>query len=170
MAETLKDIIISTSSLSIEAQSNSGPCITLLLLQALADLGMLTACRDPSSRFLRGCDDTVVRPSNQETLNIGPLGLAWRKIIADMPPYCKIIFDLSLPATPKLYWEDATPGEESTFIITQHVMNLVITFPTAIKMRADEDLNFNITVSDQPLRWKLLQTQLLALAEHQKKG
>jgi len=180
MTEILSDIIYSTSSLSIETQSDSARCVRLALLKPLANTEMLAACRNPKSRFLRDCEGSIVRPMNHETLDIRPLGLAWRQVMANVSPCYEVTFDLTSPTmestttpsnTQKIYWEDTAPSEEGISIITQHVMGLVITLATAIRMRTTGDLGFRVTSDDHELnkpnlRWNLLQKQLLALAQH----
>jgi hypothetical protein len=180
MTEVLRDIIYSTSSLSIETQSDSARCIRLALLHPLANTEMLAACRNPNSRFLRNCKGSIVRPSNHETLDIRPLGLAWRQVMANVSPFYEVTFDVTLQTkesittpsnTQELYWEDTVPSEGGVAIITQEVMNLVICLATAIRMRTKGDLCFKVTSDDHELthpilRWNLLQKQLLALAKH----
>ena len=180
MTEVLRDIIYSTSSLSIETQSDSALCIRLALLRPIANTEMLTACRNPNSRFLRDCQGSIVRPSNHETLDIRPLSLAWRQVIANVSPSHEVTFDVTLPTkesittpsdTQEIYWEDTGPSEEGISIITQHVMNLAISLATAIRMRTKGELCFRVTSDDHELtkpilRWNLLQKQLLALAEY----
>lgn len=180
MTEVLRDIVYSTSSLSIETQSDSARCIRLALLRSIANTEMLAACRNPNSRFLRNCEGSILRPSNHETLDIRPLSLAWRQVIANVSPSYEVTFDVTLPTeesittpsnTQELYWEDTSPSEGGAAIITQDVMNLAISLATAIRMRTKGELCFRVTSDDheltQPIsRWNLLQKQLLALAEY----
>jgi len=129
----LSEVITSISSLSIETHPNSTSTAQskrLLLLHPLVSAEMLSACRNPNSRFLRDCQGSIVRPSNQETLDIRPLGRAWRQAITNLAPVCDITLDLTLPSkeiallkesqtrplnedlaasSQELYWEDTIP-------------------------------------------------------------
>lgn len=175
----LTNIVHSTSGLD-SPTTDSGQCFKLAILNPLNDSQMLAACRDPSTRFIICCDGSILRRANYETLNLYPLGQAWRKAIIDLPPPYEVTFDLTMTKkemTPppakneKLYWEDTGPRSEADAgltIVTQHVMNLVIDLATAMRMRAKGDLSFKITsYDDEPgrsfPRWRLLRKQLDAL-------
>jgi hypothetical protein len=179
----LSNITTGLSNLSIEAtkSSHSGSeaqQVKLVLLQPLANIDMLTACRNPDSRLIRKSDGSVCGTSNHEYLDIRPLSLAWRQAVTKVPPISHITFDLTLPRPvedekstsgefQKVYWDTAVPKEGGLAVGTQDVMTLAITLATGTRMRADGILKFRITYDETEgasLRGvKLLEKQLLAL-------
>lgn len=149
---------------------------TIVLLQPLASPKMLEACRDSSSRSVYRNDGLFCGTSNNEYLNIKPLSTAWRKALTEVPPFTQLTFDFTLPkgvevengSFEKVYWDVSIPSEGGIGIHVQEAMNLAITIATAMKIRTDDEVHFEVTydeADEKPLRgMELLKKQLRALS------
>jgi hypothetical protein len=161
-----------TDSTPSEGLLQTSPPI-LVLLQALANPDMLTACRRPSTY------------TSNQYLNIQPLSLKWRQALPNIAPITHLIFDLTLPRPlppssssgglefQKIYWDTRIPSEGGLAVLVRDVTTMVVTIATGMRMRADGVLKFDV-VYDQsegvtPKAMNLLQKQLRELEKEYKK-
>ncbi|BCR99670.1 uncharacterized protein AKAW2_50012S [Aspergillus luchuensis] len=151
----------------------------LALLHPLRKANILESCRcrtdAPTDQL---CHYTCDR-SRHEFLNLHPLGKTWRKELMKIPPFSRLIFDLTLPPhspndntteTPNgwIHWDTSMPQEASLGIHAKEVANIVTTIAltTRMRMKGDE-VSFGIiydpTDGAHVRNMKGIQKQLAAL-------
>ncbi|GFN10752.1 sulfite reductase [NADPH] hemoprotein beta-component [Aspergillus tubingensis] len=151
----------------------------LALLHPLGKANILELCRCPTNAPThQPCRYTCDR-SRSEFLNLHPLGKAWRKELMKIPPFSRLIFDLTLPPhspndntteTPKqwIHWDTSMPQEANLGINAKEVANIVTTIAltTRMRMKGDE-VSFGIiydpTDGAHVRNMKGIQKQLAAL-------
>lgn len=148
---------------------------------------MLAACRNPSSKIMWAMDGSSSYSSDDEFLNIQPLGAAWRQAVTKATPPREVIFDLTLPKeeastegdastnrSEGVYWSHALPPQGGLAIRILDVITLAVTLATNIKMRTAADLKFSVITKEpesiQPESMEKLEMQLLALANFKRRA
>ncbi|KAH8696167.1 hypothetical protein BGW36DRAFT_380378 [Talaromyces proteolyticus] len=151
--------------------------VKLVLLQPLANVDILEACRDLGSRQIRNSNGLLCPISNHEYLDIQSLSKAWRQAFTKIPPIPRLIFDLVLPKEDekskglfqRIYWDTAMPQEDSIGVRARNVMSLAITIATEMRMRSNVDVSFEVIYDEMEgvslKGMALLKKQLLALSK-----
>ncbi|RAL15520.1 uncharacterized protein BO97DRAFT_214471 [Aspergillus homomorphus CBS 101889] len=149
----------------------------LSLLHPLEKDDILALCRPKldlstvSESPRRHCDH-----SKHEYLNLQPLGKIWRKELIKVPPFSRLVFDLTLPpsycnakesSSRRIYWDTSTPQEPSLLIPTKDVFNIVNTIALTTRMRIKAEASFDIcddlTGGMSLSAMKALKNQVIAL-------
>jgi len=158
------------------------PAVELAILQPLANPDILAACRNRRPPQVHGDGNSPMNINSldyQEQLNLRELGLAWRRALASIDPLQNVVFELALPevtpdsgrsrgAAAEIYWMHKMPRGGCLYVEPHQVIRLITTLATALRMRSDGDVRFDVKYikgeGDARLM-QLLRRQLFALAE-----
>lgn len=164
--------------------------INIPILQPLARSPMFNACRNPDSRIIRMQDGRKGGVTEDEILNIKPLGLKWRQALRRLTlpsgPFV-LIFDLTLPqrtdtiehnseerTSQTLYWDTGTPAEGGFGVPTHDLRILVVTLAIAVKMRAGSLCDFEVSARKEeglmPKAYNDMISHLAKLSKYRRKS
>lgn len=176
----LSDLSFQLSTLALN-EPGSGPQpqlhIKLVLLQPLANPEMLSNCRTSTEWVMRTEWGFERGHHKDEFLNIQPLSAAWRQAMKTTTSITKVTFDLSLPRPDgssdefqEVFWDTKLSKLSCLALTTQHVMTMVVTLATAMKMRTTGDLSFDLTYCESKTTrgMLVLERQLQNLSDYKR--
>ncbi|PYI33235.1 hypothetical protein BP00DRAFT_424103 [Aspergillus indologenus CBS 114.80] len=143
---------------------------TIALLQPLRNTDILESCRQPRATPYTGC-----RNARHAYLNLDPLSKAWRQQMMKLPPFARLVFDLTLPPrdtrqSPEIYGDDNIPEKVCCVVETRDIMTLVRSIALTTVMRAKRkvasfDVVFNQEDGVSVKGMEILKGQLVALSQ-----
>lgn len=175
--DTLSELV-SPSIETISSSESKTSATKLHLLQPLASEQVLAACRAPRSRDTLNPDGTTFFTRQDEPLALQPLNQAWRAALKQSSPVAHVIFDITLPQAAsdadkfhRVYWAVAMPADGYLSLDTQRALTLAVTLATALRMRMDGELRFDVVHGDDGLSERTVQLfrkQIGAIARYEK--
>ncbi|PYI14503.1 hypothetical protein BO99DRAFT_485150, partial [Aspergillus violaceofuscus CBS 115571] len=143
---------------------------TIALLQPLRKTDILESCRQPRATPYTGC-----RNARHEYLNLDPLSKAWRQQMMKLPPFGRLVFDLTLPPrdtsqSPEIYGDHNIPEKVCCVVETRDITTLVRSISLTTVMRAKSEVtSFDVVFNQEdgvPVKgMEGLKGQLVALSQ-----